>query len=363
MGNITISDVAKHASVSIATVSNAVNGTRSVSSELKDKIFRAIDELGYEPDYLAKNLKRNTTMTIGVVVTSIQRIFFPEVLAGIQTMAGQYGYNVLINLSEDSVEKEMMLVKMLVDSKVDGIIIHTLCSQEDDKHLSYLGSLTKYNKMIPVVSLERNLVSKNISSIFADNYHGGRLAMEHLIEIGAQNIICIKGPDNSEVSNDRMRAFLDVMAEHGHPNNIGNVYSGDYSPLSGYRVTRRLLLDGIKPHAIFACNDQMAIGAINAINEYGLKIPGDIKVVGYDNTFVASIVSPQLTTVNVPKARMGQEAFKLLYKHMTEIRDADDVQKSRKSLKAEGVKVPIDLIVRQSTVESAQTYAWDLEDW
>jgi LacI family transcriptional regulator len=363
VGNITIADVARQAKVSIATVSNAVNGTRSVSSELKSKIFKAIDELGYEPDYLAKNLKRNTTMTIGVVITSLQRIFFPEVLIGIQTMAGQHGYNVLINLSEDSIEKEMMLVKMLVDSKVDGIIIHTLCSQEDERHLSFLGSLSRYNKRIPVVSLERNLVSKNISSIFADNYHGGRLATEHLVETGAENIICIKGPDNSEVSNDRMRAFLDVMAEHGYQGGSNNVYTGDYSPLSGYRVTRRLLLNGIKPHAIFACNDQMAIGAINAINEYGLKIPGDIKVVGYDNTFVASIVSPQLTTINVPKARMGQEAFSLLYKHMTETREADDINKLKHVFKAEGVKVPIDLIVRQSTVESAQTYAWDLEDW
>ena len=176
--------------------------------------------------------------------------------------------------------------------------------------------------------------------------------------MGAKDIVCITGPENSEVSNERMQAFVDVLNGYGYVDVVNNnVYHGDYSPLSGYRLMRRLLLDGLKPQGVFFCNDQMAVGAMNAINEYGLRIPEDIKIVGYDNTFVSSITTPQFTTINVPKKRLGEEAFRLLLKRMKEVR------KEEASDPVEGIKIPIDLIVRQSTSKTAQVYAWDLEDW
>lgn len=362
MSNVTITDIARQAKLSVATVSNAINGTRSVSRDSREKIYQAIRDLGGEEGYYSENMRRKTTMTIGVVVTSLQRIFFSDVLAGIRMVAGQQGYNVQISVSDDSFEKEMMIVKNFVDSKVDGIILHTVSEKDDEKYLKYLRHLEIFNKWIPVVSIERNFADKNISSVFTDNYQGGKLATEHLFTIGAEDVACIKGPANSEVSNERVRAFCDVAKAHGIKNEQNRIHEGDFSPLSGYRVMRRILLDGIKPQGIFACNDQMAIGAINAIQEFGLRVPEDIKVVGYDNTFVASLVTPQLSTVNVPKQRMGQEAFGLLHKLMT-YKNEPDIRLLNDELTAKKIMLPTDLIIRQTTVGNVSTSTWDLEDW
>ncbi len=364
MKNIGIKEVADYANVSVATVSNVINGTRPVSEKLRRLVMQAISELGYESN-LAVNPKQKSTKTIGVIVTSLRRVFFPEVLHGIQKNSEKYGYNILIDTSEDKFEREAQIVKMLSNNKVDGIILHTLSDKNDQEYLSYLSNLKRYNKRIPVVSMERNLLSSNIDSVYVDNYSGGRLAIQHLLDLGSKEIACISGPVNSEVSNDRYRAYCDMMNENGTSIKESMVYVGDYSPLSGYRLTRRLLLNGIKPDAIFSCNDQMAIGAIYAIKEFGLNIPENIKVVGFDNTFVSSIISPQLTTINVPKYRMGEEAFSLLYKRMSESEENanmnNDVDVYEKD--AEGIELPIDIIIRQSTDSKIKSPAWDLEVW
>jgi len=356
--NIKLIDIARQANVSLATVSNVINGTRPVSKKLQEKVNKALNELNYKPNRVSHHKSRNSTKSIGVIVTSLRRIFFPEVLYGIQKNAYKHGYNILIDTSEDSIEREVNIVKMFTDNKVEGIIIHSL-AEENSSYLSSLSNYVRYNKRISIVSMERNLVKNNIDSVYVNNYLGGCLAIEHLINMGARKIAFLRGPKNSQVANDRYNAYCDIMIKNNLPLEENMVYTGDFSPLSGYRLARRLLLNGIRPDAIFACNDQMAIGAIHAIKEFGLVIPNDIKVVGFDNTFVSSIITPQLTTINVPKYRMGEEAFSLLLNKMNENDNTDN----NKEKSAVGIELPIDLIVRNSTNPNIQASAWTLEDW
>lgn len=362
MKNISISDVAKRANVSIATVSNVINGTRPVSDKLRKDVMQAMKELGYEPNLSKRTPRKRQTKTIGVIVTSLRRVFFLEVLNGIQHNAEKYGYNIFIDTSEDNIEKESEIIKAFVNNRVDGIIIHPLCDNNDKEYLSFLSNLKRYNMRIPVVSMERDLTRYNIDSVYIDNYHGARLAVKHLIDLNCKKIACLRGPINSEVSNDRFNAYCDILNEHNLDINENFIFKGDFSPLSGYRLTRRLLLNGIKPDAIFASNDQMATGAIYAVKEYGLNIPENVKIVGFDNTFVSSIINPQLTTVNVPKFRMGEEAFSLLYKRISENKKNSNAQTNDNN-KSIGIKLPIDLIIRQSTDQNAQSSSWNLEDW
>lgn len=348
-----IKDVAKHANVSIATVSNVVNGTRYVSNELRKKVLTVIDELDYEADHIARSLKSNRTKTIGVLVTSINRIFFPLIIKGIQAAASKYGYNLMLYSLEDSFEKEKEFVKMLAGLRVDGIIIDTLADRSNEEYLKYIAKLKYGKKFIPVVSLERNLEEYGISSVFVDNLAGGKLAVECLIKRGCQKIAFIKGPANSDIALDRFNAYKSTLEKHGLPFDERFVCSGDFSPISGYSETKRLLLNGVEFDGMFASNDQMAIGAIKSIKEHGLKVPDDVKLVGYDNTFVSSIVYPSLTTINVPKYRLGLEAFDILHRLMKSGENAIDVKT---------VLLPTSLMIRNSTNSIGETN-WDMEDW
>lgn len=354
---IKISDIAKHANVSAATVSNVINGTRPVGTKSRELVVQAMKELGYDFPSTAKKSKSGERKTIGVILTSLKRIFFHNVLYGIQMIADRYGYDVLLYTSEDSFEKEKQFIDKLVEYKVNGIIFHSLCPAGDAEYLTYLGGLAK-KKGIPVVSLERNLTGLLISSVYADNYAGARLAVRHLVECGAKRIACIRGPVGSAVAEDRFAAYCDVLEEYGMKVDQNLVCQGDFFPISGASAARRLLINGLHPDAIFACNDQMAIGTINVLDEYGLRIPDDVKIAGYDNAFVSSIVSPQLTTVNVPKIRMGEEAFMLLLQLMNQIEGGD-----RDNLQVYLKELPVDLVVRQSTSKEAKTMSWELEEW
>lgn len=354
---IKISDIAEHANLSSATVSNVINGTRAVGEKSRQRVLEAMKDLGYEFTEPERKIKATERKTIGVVMTSLKRLFFHNVLYGIQTIADKYGYDVLLYTSEDSLEKEKMFMEKLVKYKVNGIIFHSLCSSNDAEYLTHLGSLAK-KKGIPMVSIERDLTGLYISSVYADNYKGARMAVQHLVSCGAKRIACIRGPIGSAVAEDRYEAYLDVLKENGREADSRLVCQGNFFPISGASAARNLLLNGLKPDGIFACNDQMAIGTLNVLDEYGLKIPEDIKLVGYDNTFVSSIITPQLTTVNVPKIRMGEEAFMLLLQLMNKIEGGrvDELEVYKKEL-------PVDLVVRQSTSKEAKTMSWELDEW
>lgn len=349
-----IKDVAKRAGVSISTVSNVINNTKYVSEELAEKINKAISELQYEVDPVARSLKSKKTMTIGVIITNINRIFFPQVIKGIQDTASKYGYNLTFFNSDDQLEKEKYFIQMLESSWVDGIILDSVADTDDNGYFKHLARLGNNKKSIPVISLERRIDNPGIDSVVVDNYLGGGIAARHLIECGCRRIAHVTGPMYSCMVKERLRGYKDETAKEKMPTPDEIIVEGDFSPLSGYQAVKKLLVSGIEFDGIFAANDQMAIGAIKAIKEHGFKVPEDIKVAGFDNTFVASIVDPSLTTINVPKYKMGVTAVEMLMERLN--------QNTEANVKPNTVELPINLIVRESSDLKGEKN-WDLYGW
>lgn len=346
-----IKDVANKAGVSISTVSNVINGTKYVSDELKQKISAIIAELNYEVDPVARSLKSKRTMSIGVIITSINRIFFPQVIKGIQDAASRCGYGITFCNTDDSFETEGHFVQMLESNWLDGIIIDSVAAVDEIEYFKRLSSLGNKKKRIPVVSIERRLDAYGIDSILVNNTKGACMAVNHLVEKGCTRIVHITGPLTSCMTRDRLQGYSEELQRNCLVNNENLIAEGDFSPLSGYRSTKKLILGGVDFDGVFAANDQMAIGAMKALKEHGYRIPEDVKVVGFDNTFVASIIEPSLTTINVPKYKLGDAAVDMLMKRM----EKDDISPAC-------MELPINLVIRQSS-DLRGDRNWDLYGW
>mgnify|MGYP000855219471 CR=1 FL=1 len=347
-----IKDVAKAAGVSISTVSNTIRGTRYVNEDLKRKVYDAIEKLGYEINTVASSLKSKSTHTIGIVIPNMNRIFFPQVIKGIQSYFSKFSYNLMLCDSDDNLKKEKFFIQMLRNSWVDGIILGSVAQEDDRAYLDYLSTLGTKAKHIPVVSLEREFPKSGLSSVRVDNYQLGRMATKHLINCGCKKIAHIMGPQYSCVVKARKQGYVDeIKAANMTQKPI--FLEGDFSPLSGYQAVKGLFLDkkDVEIDGIFAGNDQMAIGALSALREEGINVPEKVKIAGFDNTFVASIAEPSITTINVPKYQMGQMVAELLMKHI-----------ENSEAKPQNILLPANLIVRTST-QLGGDKSWELFGW
>jgi len=345
-----IKEVAERANVSISTVSHVIRSTKPVSDKLKKRVYKAIAKLNYHVNPVASSLKSRTTNTIAVIVPNINRIFFPQVVKGIQDHCSKLGYNLTLCDSDDSLEKEWHFTRILKNNWVDGIILGSVADESKAKYFEFLSTLSTNTKKIPVVSLERKLKMFACDSVRVDNYQGGRIATRHLLQCGCRKIAHITGPLYSCMVQDRLKGYKDELKKQS--SKFEEIVAvGDFSPVSGYRAMKNLLLKRQDFDGLFASNDQMAVGSLKAIKEAGFRVPEDIKVVGFDNTFVASIVAPPLTTINVPKFQMGQTAAQLL---------TDRIRNSGE--KPAHIKLPIKLIFRQSTTLKGDS-DWELFGW
>jgi DNA-binding LacI/PurR family transcriptional regulator len=345
-----IKDVAKHANVSISTVSHVIRGTKSVSKKLRARIERAIADLDYQTNPVASRLKSKTSNTIGLIIPNISRIFFNSVIKGIQEECVKLGFNLTFCETNDQLEKEKYFIRMLQSHWVDGIILGSVADSTDTAYLNFISHLGSTRKRIPIVSLERRFQNTKIDSVLVNNHQGGRLATRHLLECGCKTIVFVAAPGYSSMGKDRYAGMKQELKEYKSKiNEI--VVQGDFSPVSGYQALKLLLNEGRSFDAVFSANDQMAVGALRAIREHGFRVPEDIKIVGFDNAFIASIVTPSLTTIHVPKYQMGVTSVGLLSRRLQN-HEAEYLN----------VELPINLIVRQSTELRAET-SWELFGW
>ena len=303
-----IKDVAKKAGVSIGTVSNVINNTRYVSPELSKRVHKAIKELGYSINPIASGLKSMRTRTIGLVATDITRVFYSHVITGMQRAANENNYILSIYSTYNSLEAEKEAIERYRMGMIDAIILDTSANITDMDYFVGLSNLKFKDKFIPIMSIELDLSQYGISSIFVNNMLASENATEYLIEKGCKNIVHILGPESSSLSRERLIGYKKAIVNSDRKIDEEYVIKGDFSHYSGYHSIEDFIKKGIPFDGVFAANDQMAIGASEAIRNYGLKIPEDVKVVGFDDSFIASLVSPSLTTINVPKEEMGYRA-------------------------------------------------------
>ncbi|BBU41331.1 MULTISPECIES: LacI family DNA-binding transcriptional regulator [Aeribacillus] len=303
---VRISDVAKMANVSTATVSRVLSNSGNVKKETAEKVLEAIKKLNYQPNLLARQLRRLETKTVLVVVPDITNTFFSKILRGIEQVAIENDYEVLLGDTGNSLEREKGYLDILRQKKADGMILLTA---RLESHL-----LEEISHEFPVVLACEYLEGSDIPTVSIDNISSARKATEYLISLGHKRIGFLSGPMDVILSRDRLKGFKQGMMQHDIAIEPNLIQEGDFSFESGFNLMTKLLALTEPPTAVFASSDEMAIGAIKAIKAKGLKVPDDISIVGFDDIKFASIFEPALTTVSQPMFEIGQKAMELLIK-------------------------------------------------
>jgi len=330
----TIVDVAKLAKVSVSTASYALNGSNKVSEKTREKVLQAAAKLNYRANSFAQNLKKNKTDLIALMVNDIVGPFYSELVKGIQDVASILGYNVMI-FCESTIGKGSGY-SFLKERLVEGAVILTFgITDEQVIELRQDG--------FPLVLLDRVINESDISSILIDNEKGARLAVQHLIELNHRKIGYISGSEHSHDNLERFNGYAETLKQNGITIDKRFVLQGDFTEKSGYLLLKNFLTDEQElPTAFFAANDEMAIGAIKAIKEKGLKVPEDISIVGFDDIPISEYIQPNLTTVRRPTYELGSIAAHVLFNLING------------KTKSSTVTLDVELIERASTKERDQ---------
>ncbi|RME99784.1 MAG: LacI family transcriptional regulator [Chloroflexi bacterium] len=332
---VTMRDVAEKAGVSVTSVSHVINQTRPVSEELRQRIQATMEELGYQPNALARSLRRKQTHSIGVIVPDSANPFFAEVARGIEATLFKQKYTVILGNSDGDLARELLYTNTLIEKQVDGIVFVAV-GQSGLEHSQLVR-----NMRMPLMVVDRDVPGLSVDSVLTDNTLGGRLAAEHLLSLGHRRVGCITGPSDLTPSADRVTGCRQALAAANIPLPESHILKGDFQFQSGYEAARRMLSAAEPPTAIFACNDLMAVGAVSAAIERGLRVPQDISVVGYDDVPLASYTNPPLTTVAQPSYEMGQLAAEMLLQRI-----------SNREMPIRRMQLHPRLVVRQSTAEA-----------
>ncbi|MDQ0471371.1 LacI family DNA-binding transcriptional regulator [Labrys wisconsinensis] len=306
----TIKDVAREAGVSVTTVSHVVNATRPVAPETRERVSDVIRRLGYRPSGIARALKANRTHAIGMLVTTSVNPFFAEVMRGVEAGCFERGYTLILGNTGDVAERLEAYWHTLAARRIDGLVVMTTNASPD--FLQQLDS----NGVLPVVALDtaEGLVDCVIND---DSEMGGRLAGRFLVERGFRRIGCITGPAGHPRGTTRLEAFRAGLTEAGAALDPALVVRSDFTIAGGYRALGELAArPGPLPDALFCINDMLAIGALCAAHERGLRVPDDLSVMGYDDSEIAAYTAPPLTTIRQPAFEMGQAAARVLIEHL-----------------------------------------------
>lgn len=357
-----IKEVASYAGVSISTVSNVLNGTKYVSPALTEKVLDAVKKLEYEANPLAAGLKNKKTGLIGVLTQDMCGVFYPYIIRGISSIADEKEYRIIIcdvngKKNEASVsECEKQMFHKLLLSHVDGIIFASSIDKASEKqHFKEIKKLVqKQNKRIPLVSLERDLTSLGIDSVYFDNLNNARKAVQHLIDCGCKKICHITGPRELQIVTERLEGYKACLQENSlFLDEEKMIVNGKYTYQSGYTVMKELLENVPDLDGVFCGNDEMAIGALKFLKECGKRVPQDIKLMGYDDVFLSTIVDPAISTIHIRKNSTGKKAAELLFDRIENPSDHPDPI---------GIKMESKLIIRTSTIENMPE-SWDFNDW
>lgn len=347
---VSIKDVAARAGVAISTVSNVLNGSRYVSPELKARVEVAVEELSYQVNPMGRGLKNSKTGTIGVITEDMCGVFYPYVVKGINEVATARGYQLTICDTQGTygdhtaLHREHEFFQKFVAARVDGIIFASLVSKEKkSRYFAEIKEMATRYKNIPLVSIERDFSDEGIDSVFFDGFSNAKLAVQHLIDCGCKKICHITGPLILQIAQERVAGYKASLEDnHLECDNKNMIAKGDYSHQSGYKAMKKLMKAVPDLDGVFCGNDQMAIGALKYLKEVGKSIPEEIKLIGYDDVFLASIVEPSLSTIHIHKNHVGKEAATILFDRI------NNIDSPIKCIKMDG-----NLVVRNSTVKDA----------
>ncbi|OLC61175.1 MAG: hypothetical protein AUH89_02930 [Ktedonobacter sp. 13_1_40CM_4_52_4] len=299
----TIRDVASRAEVSIATVSRVVNGNRPVHPDIRERVLKAVEELDYRPNFLARGLRQSNTCMIGLIIPDNSNPFYAELARAIEDAGFAAGYSVILCNSDLSEEKQLAYVDVLLSHKVDGVIL----IHQTSTPLKTLERILAEN--VPAVLANSDIPLPTLDQVLVEEHQGGYLAGQYLVSLNHRRIGCITiSPPHSYIAK-RIVGFRHALAEAGIELTTESFAMGNGRYESGYQAMQELLQRCPDLTAVFVFNDLMALGAINALHAQGIRVPEDISIIGYENIFYASAFEPGLTTIAQPIAAIGQECI------------------------------------------------------
>jgi len=323
MGYITLKDVAKQAGVSLSAASRALNGRQDVSPETRKKIEETARKLGYVPNRFAASLKFQKTHTIGVIIEDNANPFWAEVLKGVESQAQEKGYQIILANTSRSYEREVRAIQTLIQRRVDGLLIAPNQEKYDDLFMIR-------NLGVPFVIVGRHIKEfepMGIPMVYSDEVDGGYRATRHLIERGCKKIAFVGAQPYNTASIERCEGYKMALKEAGIEIDDRLIKTGGIEIDGGYKSVMELIRDGVKFDGIFAYNDLMAFGVIKALKENKIKIPQEVKVIGYDDIPFSALITPSLTTMRIQKQEMGKESFEMLFEKKVKILDTILIQR------------------------------------
>lgn len=325
----TIRDVARLAGVSHQTVSRVINNVDKVSPETKEKVEKAIAELNYQPNAIARSMARGKTRTLACLSPNLTDFTFASIIEGAEKQAREQGYYLLSSSSADSDTFAEITNELIGRRRIDGLII---INPYIDNRFEYIPA------QFPTIYVGDESKDENVAWVALDDEQAGFMAVQHLIDLGHKEILCIQGTVSDACTQNRTRGYQRALKQAHIISNESLVFCGDWTATAGYQSIQEALSKGISFTAIFAQNDRMAIGAMRALRNSGFKIPEDISVIGFDDMPLASYFDPPLTTIRQDFNQIGQEATQtLIYK----IEHPDEKKLSK--------RISVELVKRNST--------------
>lgn len=301
--DVTIYDIAEVLNVSPATVSRGLKDHPGLRKDTKKRILETARKMGYQHNTFASNLRRKRTNTIGVIIPRLNSYFMSTVIAGMEKVANENGYNLIIAQSQELFKKEIAAVNTMFNSRVDGLMISLSYDTRNSEHFSVL-----MKKQIPLIFFDRVTDIPNCTNIVIDNTRAGYDATVHLLDQGCKRIAHVGGSLTRNVYADRLKGQQQAMAERGIKLEPDLIINNNLSEQEGAQAVQQLLKLNKTPDGIFAANDSSAVGIIRELKQAGLRVPDDIAVVGFNNDPISRVIDPNLTTVNYPGEEMGEVA-------------------------------------------------------
>ena len=336
MKRVTIREVAEYTKLSPSTISNVLNGKQGKASpETVQKVWTAIKELGFEPNFVARSLVLQRTNTIGVIMRDISSPLYSLGVRCVEDACAQHGYGVIVGNTDAQMEREAALFQIYARKQLAGVIVISASGHVKDDHVC------KWNSAFPVVLINRYSDSAEFNKILFDHYHGACLAVEHLFKVGKRKIAHITGEIAASTARkalvERYEGYQAALASLGLEGSAELVRRGYMGQEGGYEATKDLLAQKVDFDAVFCAEDTLAIGCLRALFEAGLRVPTDVAVVGFDDSLLASHTIPRLSTIRIPMYEAGAMAAEKLINIME---NRDDSPKT--------VVLPCELVVRES---------------
>lgn len=335
MRHTTINDIAGQLGLSPSTVSRALRDHPDISDKTKSRVLALASETNYQPNLIAQSLQTKRSNNIGVIVPEIRNTFFSTVISGIEEVAYEAGYTIMVCQSNDTYEREVINTRALAANRVAGMLVSSSQNTTNFDHFRMV-----MQQGIPLVLFDRIAEELEVSKVIVDDFEGAYGAVSYLIKTGRRRIAHLAGATSLYVSRKRREGYEAALRDHGLPLRPEYVLSGGYHEEDGRIGMQRLLALPERPDAVFTINDPVAIGAFLHLREQGLAVPGDVALIGFSNNPNTALITPRLTTVDQPAFTIGRQAASLLMKAF---------DPSTGPLPIETIILKTELIIREST--------------